>query len=120
MSHGPQVIELGRSPELARQLSRDEVDQVQVRVESVEDLFAVFRKSHRGLPFWVPHIAVNDKGQGSAVAALVSRCPRSVGIAMGPLNYLTGWAKYRSRQSPWSRDVPRQNWPRPAWREANG
>jgi hypothetical protein len=74
-------------------LPRDEIDQVQVRVEPVEDLFAVFRESHRGLPFWVPHIAVNDKGQGSDVAAVVSRRPGSVGIAMGPLNYLTGPGK---------------------------
>jgi hypothetical protein len=62
VTHGAKVIELGRSSKLARQRTRDEVVQVHVRVESLEDLFAVFRVCHRGLPFWVRDMGVNDKG----------------------------------------------------------
>jgi hypothetical protein len=53
MPHGAKIIELGRSPKLACQLARDEVDQVQVRMEPFENLFGVFGGRHRGLPFWV-------------------------------------------------------------------
>jgi hypothetical protein len=32
-----------------------------VRMEPLEHLFGVFRGCHRGLPFWVREMAVNDK-----------------------------------------------------------
>jgi hypothetical protein len=69
VTHGAQIIELGRSPELARQLASDEIDQVHMRVKSLEDLLAVFRGWHRGLPFWVRERAVNDKAANFAFPA---------------------------------------------------
>jgi hypothetical protein len=37
-------------------------------MESLEDLFAIFGERHRGLPFWVRDMAVNDKADPTPAA----------------------------------------------------
>ena len=120
MPHGPQIIELGRSTELARQLASDEIDEVHVRMEPLEDLFAVFRGSHRGLPFWARDWAVNDKAHRPPSFGAFSRTHGPSDTREGPSTSRphrqnSAGSDARGRLAKWLEIRPD-----PAWRMANG